>query len=43
MTWEQDFEMDPKSGYTDEKAVEAINEYSRANMKRIKEIIEKEE
>lgn len=43
MTWEQDFEMNPKSGYTDEKAREAINEHSRANMKRIKEITEKEE
>lgn len=42
MTWEQDFEMDPKSSYTDEKAIKAINEHSQANIKRIKEIIEKE-
>lgn len=27
MTREQNFEMDPKSGDTDEKAVEAINEH----------------
>jgi aromatase len=40
MTWEQDFEMDPTSGYTNEKAQEAINEHSRANMEKIKKIIE---
>lgn len=40
MTWVQDFEMDPSSSYTDEKAVEAINQHSLSNMETIKKLIE---
>jgi aromatase len=40
MTWEQDFEMDPKAKYNDAQAEELINKHSVENMKRIKELIE---
>ena len=40
MTWEQDFEMDPKAKYNDAQAEELINKHSLDNMKRIKELIE---
>ena len=40
MTWEQDFEMDPKAKFNDEQAEELINKHSVENMKRIKELIE---
>jgi aromatase len=40
MTWIQDFEMDPKSGYTDEQAVDHINRHSSVNMENIKKLIE---
>jgi len=40
MTWEQDFEMDDKAPVDNETAVKRINEHSRLNMQRIKEIIE---
>ena len=40
MTWEQDFEMDPKAKFNDAQAEELINEHSIENMKRIKKLIE---
>jgi aromatase len=40
MTWEQDFEMDPKAKFNDAQAEELINKHSVENMKRIKELIE---
>ena len=40
MTWEQDFEMDPKAKFNDTQAEELINKHSLENMKRIKELIE---
>ena len=43
MTWEQDFEMDPTAKFNDAQAEELINKHSVENMKRIKELIEKEQ
>jgi aromatase len=40
MTWEQDFEMDEKAPVDNATAMTRINEHSRVNMERIKEIIE---
>jgi len=40
MTWEQDFEMDPKAKFNDAQAEELINKHSVENMTRIKELIE---
>lgn len=42
MTWIQDFKMDSKAKYTDEQAEKMMNDHSKENMKRFKEIIEKE-
>ena len=42
MIWIQDFKMDSKAKYTDEQVEKMMNEHSRENMKRFKEIIEKE-
>ena len=42
MTWEQDFEMDDEAPVGNEKAVEMINEHSKANMAAMKKVIEKE-
>jgi len=43
MTWIQDFKMEKKAKYTDEQVEELINKHSRENLKRFKEIIEKEQ
>ena len=40
MTWEQDFSMDEKAPVDDTTAETRINEHSKKNMQRIKEIIE---
>jgi aromatase len=40
MTWEQDFSMDEKAPVDDKTAETRINEHSKKNMMRIKEIIE---
>ena len=40
MTWEQDFEMDEGAPVDNDTAVARINEHSKLNMQRIKEIIE---
>ena len=40
MTWEQDFEMDEKAPVDNATAVIRINEHSKKNMQRIKELIE---
>jgi aromatase len=40
MTWEQDFSMDEKAPVDDKTAEARINEHSKKNMLRIKEIIE---
>jgi len=40
MTWEQDFEMDGKAAVDNDTAVMRINEHSKTNMQKIKEIIE---
>jgi aromatase len=40
MTWEQDFSMDEKAPVDDKTAEARINEHSKKNMMRIKEIIE---
>ena len=40
MTWEQDFEMDEKAPVDNDTAAVRINEHSKVNMQRIKEIIE---
>ncbi len=40
MTWEQDFEMDDKAAVDNATAEQRINEHSKKNMQRIKEIIE---
>ena len=40
MTWEQDFEMDPKAKFNNTQAEDLINKHSVENMKRIKELIE---
>ncbi|UCG34777.1 MAG: SRPBCC family protein [Candidatus Omnitrophota bacterium] len=42
MTWIQDFKMDKGAKFTDEKVEEIINNHSKENLKRFKEIIEKE-
>lgn len=42
MTWIQDFKMDSKAKYTDSQVEELINKHSQENLKRFKEIIEKE-
>ena len=40
MTWEQDFEMDEKAPVDNATAEVRINEHSKKNMQKIKEIIE---
>jgi aromatase len=40
MTWEQDFEMDDKAPVDNDTAAARINEHSKKNMERIREIIE---
>ncbi|MFH1771620.1 MAG: SRPBCC family protein [Candidatus Omnitrophota bacterium] len=42
MTWIQDFKMDKNAKYTDEQVEGLINKHSVENLKRFKEIIEKE-
>tara|TARA_B100000315_G_C14544123_1_gene572378 strand:+ start:102 stop:539 length:438 start_codon:yes stop_codon:yes gene_type:complete len=42
MTWIQDFKMDKKAKYTDEQVEDLINKHSTDNLKRFKDIIEKE-
>ena len=42
MTWIQDFKMDKKAKYTDEQVEDLINKHSQENLKRFKDIIEKE-
>ncbi len=42
MTWIQDFKMDSKAKYTDSQVEELINKHSVDNLKRFKDIIEKE-
>jgi aromatase len=42
MTWVQDFKMDKKAKYTDAQVEELINKHSQENLKRFKDIIEKE-
>lgn len=42
MTWVQDFKMDKNAKYTDEQVEGMINKHSQENLKRFKEIIEKE-
>lgn len=42
MTWIQDFKIDKKAKFTDEQAEQNINKHSQENLKRFKEIIEKE-
>ena len=42
MTWIQDFKMDAKAKFNDEQVEEMINKHSQENLKRFKEIIEKE-
>jgi len=42
MTWVQDFEMDLKAAFNDEKVEGFINKHSQHNMKIFKEVIEKE-
>ena len=42
MTWVQDFKMDAKAKYTDVQVEELINKHSRENLKRFKDIIEKD-
>ena len=42
MTWIQDFKMDKKAKYTDEQVEDLINKHSQENLKRFKQIIEKE-
>lgn len=42
LTWIQDFKIDKKAKFTDEQAEQNINKHSRENLKRFKEIIEKE-
>lgn len=42
MTWIQDFKMDRGAKYTDSQVEELINKHSQENLKRFKEIIEKE-
>ena len=42
MIWIQDFKMDAKAKFNDAQAEEMINKHSGENLKRFKEIIEKE-
>ncbi|MBU1112872.1 MAG: SRPBCC family protein [Candidatus Omnitrophica bacterium] len=42
MTWIQDFKMAKDAKFTDEQVEKMMNEHSQENMKRFKEIIEKE-
>ena len=42
MTWIQDFKMDAKAKFNDNQVEEIINKHSVTNLKRFKEIIEKE-
>jgi len=42
MTWIQDFKMDSKAKFTDDQVEEMINKHSQENLKRFKDIIEKE-
>ena len=42
MTWIQDFKMDKGAKFTDEQVEKMMNEHSQVNLKRFKEIIEKE-
>lgn len=42
MTWIQDFAMQASAKYTDSQVEELINKHSRENLKRFKEIVEKE-
>ena len=42
MTWIQDFKMDSKAKFNDQQVEEMINKHSQTNLKRFKEIIEKE-
>lgn len=42
MTWIQDFKMDKGAKYTDNQVEELINKHSQENLKRFKEIIEKQ-
>lgn len=42
MVWIQDFEMDPKAKFNDEKVEGFVNEHSRKNMQIFKEVIEQE-
>jgi len=43
MVWIQDFTMDKKAKFSDEQVEKMMNEHSAENMKRFKEIIEKEQ
>jgi aromatase len=42
MTWIQDFTMDKSAKFNDEQVESLINEHSRENLKRFKDIIERE-
>ena len=42
MTWVQDFKMDAKAKYSDAQVEGFINKHSQENLKRFKDIIEKE-
>ena len=42
MVWIQDFKMDKGAKFTDEQVEKMMNEHSQVNLKRFKEIIEKE-
>ncbi|HIE35608.1 MAG TPA: hypothetical protein EYP89_00015 [Candidatus Omnitrophica bacterium] len=42
MRWIQDFKMDKNAKYTDEQVEELINKHSQENLRRFREIIEKE-
>jgi aromatase len=42
MVWIQDFKMDKGAKFTDEQVEKMMNEHSQENLKRFKEIIEKE-
>ena len=42
MTWIQDFTMQASATYTDSQVEKLINKHSQENLKRFKEIIEKE-
>ena len=42
MTWVQDFKMDKGAKYTDAQVEELINKHSQENLKRFKDIIEKQ-